>query len=86
MKNMLYIYFFFQPHHHGREGDLEGCGDGRPLREDPEASRSRPWVPQLQEGAWLQGERIAKKIETSIENLAAVYKASQENYKEKKKH
>ena len=40
---------------HGGEGDLEGGGDGRPLWEDPEAARPRPGVPQLQEGARIQG-------------------------------
>ena len=47
--------FLLQPHH-GRQGDLEGGRDGRPLRENPKASRPCPWLPQLQEGPWIQGQ------------------------------
>merc|ERR1712130_982632 len=32
-----------------------GGRDGRPLRENPKASRPCPWLPQLQEGPWIQG-------------------------------
>ena len=57
---------------HGREGDLEGGGDGRPLRENPEAARSRPWMPKLQEGARIQGGAVAIARER-LENIVQVY-------------
>merc|ERR1711962_785606 len=34
-------------HHAGQSGDMEGRGHGRPFRQDPEASGSGGWSPQL---------------------------------------
>ena len=59
---------------HGGEGDLEGGGDGRPLWEDPEAARPRPGVPQLQEGARIQGGwEVLAIAEEILENIVQVY-------------